>query len=242
MRSHYACAMAIFERTGDERSMGALLLNHGFLEREIGQYQRALEMFDSANRYASAVGAHGICAQATNRAEVALARGDLALAFSFSSKALKLCRETQVEQRFEAEALHTLGAVQVSRSEVEAGVANLLSALEKARRGELERVSGDIMCTLVDTFVALGTYAEADGFAQELARRFLERQAHQRFPTQICWTLAQYDRKRGAPGDRWLQRGRALLKYALARFELADDRDAFAAMAFNRALSAPRLD
>jgi tetratricopeptide (TPR) repeat protein len=241
MRAHNASALAIFERTGDERSIGAQFVNASILEREIGHYRRALEMLDAAEPYSAMLGGLGVCSLAMNRAEIVFMMGDIPLAFNLSSKALEMNREHDAEERYGAEALHTHGAIQICRGEVEAGLANLYSALENATRGGLERVAGDITCTIVATLVAQGKLDEAERFARDLAKRVLERPARERFPTRACWALAEYDRARDAgTSETWLARGRALLEETLARFELPEDREAFSAMPFNGALLAPR--
>jgi DNA-binding SARP family transcriptional activator len=238
MRAHTVKALGLFERLGQRRDVAVVHFNHGVFEREIGHFDRALHLYHVAETNEQFLEPDGLCALALRRADIALSRGDLPDAARLSADGFALSRRCH-SQRFDVEALHALGAIQVRAGEFDAGMENLSQALAKATGGIAERTHGDILCTIVDGLVAEGKSAVAEPFAAALERRMLEKPESQRFPTQACATLAGYYRARGnAASGQWLQRGRARLEKALARFDLQEDRDAFSAMPFNRDLLA----
>jgi DNA-binding SARP family transcriptional activator/tetratricopeptide (TPR) repeat protein len=238
MRSHYDRALTLFERIGDRASLGATYANRGFLEREIGHYHRAREFYERAESYLTYTGDHGRCVLRNNAADIAYLLGDMDAAAALANEAIELSRRVRT-RRLEVEALFTLGAVQVRTGSLEPGLASLRLALERASDGVGDRACGDVICLLVETLAAQRRFDEAAPYAAELERRVLEEPAAQRFPTRMCRALVEYALARGdTASERWLQRGRAFLDDVLARFDLAEDREAYASMEFNQALAA----
>jgi DNA-binding SARP family transcriptional activator/tetratricopeptide (TPR) repeat protein len=235
-RKHYGEAVELFDRHGLTANYMANMINSGVLERELGNFDVALERWEKMLPVARELKAQtSIACCAINIGEALLARGDVAQALPKLEEALAICRKS-AELRLVADAAIALGSAQVRSGHTETGVALMREAIAMRIKIGASRTLPNDYCFLIEALLDLERIEEAAAAAVELQTVYAAAPDKQMFPTRILAALARSAEASGAKAaaKRYLSEGRR--RFAARMGQLPDDatRATYAAMDFNR--------
>jgi DNA-binding SARP family transcriptional activator len=240
-RKRYAEARDIQKRHGLKQNLLANTINSGLLERELGNFDAALALWDVALPIAERLTSKSsIACCEINSGEALLARGDVATAIPHLERALELCREMG-ELRLLCDTTIALGCARARSGDLEGGLAMMREAIATRREIKAARTLPNDFCYLIEELLAAGRLDEAVAAAAELRRLYEDAPDKQMFPTRILATLAAVARAGGDPAaaEQFLAEGKRRFDARIAELPDSETRAAYAALDFNRTY-APR--
>lgn len=169
----YALAVPAYQRIGHTAALAATYHNMAISYRDQGQLDRAEELERRAIDYAREAEATPYLAMARlGRAELALRRGDGALAEAGAAHALALVR-TLGDPLGEADAWRLIGAARLAQPDrLEDAAVALTNALSVARRVGSVLVEAETRRAMADLAARRGEPSAATAHAEEAARLF----------------------------------------------------------------------
>jgi DNA-binding SARP family transcriptional activator len=238
-----AAARASFEEASVlTKDLGLLLFwmvsrnNLGCVEREIGNYERArelwLEIRPTAKRL-NVVTTLACCALNLAELELTLGRAEPALAEARDGEFL--ARQSGVRS-YQSEAWNVLGAIECALGDAAAGLTRMREGLELRRALKSPRTLANELCPYIEALLANGRLDEATQAAAELLTMFEKDPEHQVSPARMALVLAAVATANGRQFEarKYVDRGRSAVEHVLARLTEPADRAAFAAMEHNR--------
>lgn len=158
---HYACSLAAYEATGDNRGCAIAHHNLGMIHADRKQWVEADRHYQVAQALAEAAGDRHLGGIVTmNRAEVRLAKGDYEGARAGAEEALQIFIEIEA-RRHRAGAHRLLGMVFQQRDQVALAESHLRSALEIAASASCPLIHADSAKELAALYEAQERRVEA---------------------------------------------------------------------------------
>jgi DNA-binding SARP family transcriptional activator/energy-coupling factor transporter ATP-binding protein EcfA2 len=167
-RAHYVDALTACEKVGNVQLRANLLINHGFLETDAGQFDAALELWETALPLAEKIQwKTGIGYLLVGRSDIELIRGEAQKAAATAEQARAFGVET-AERRLLAGALVAHGAALAANGSLEDGIDTLQQGIAERRASGATNGLPSDLAHLIEALLAARRFAEAREPAAEL--------------------------------------------------------------------------